>query len=138
MDNRRKRAAVRIVPALLLAAAVSLASGCAGQNAGNAGNGMKTQNYGNDGYLGTTNANPQINRSLAVSDANAADMMRRAIGDLRGVVGAHILFNGPDAYVTLKVDPSLDARTVPTVEREAAAILRFNFPRYTVHVSTLR
>ena len=139
MDFRRDRAAIRIVPALLLAAAVSLSSGCAGNNAANTGNGMKTQNYGNDGYLGTSNANPHIpGRNLAVSDANAADMMRRAISDLRGVAGANITFNGPDVFVTLKIDPSLDARTVPTVEREAAAILRFNFPRYTIHVRSLR
>jgi len=139
MDYRRNRAAARIVPALLLAAAVSLSSGCAGQNAANTGNGVKTQNYGNDGYLGTSNANPHLpGPNTAVTDANAADMMRRTIGDLRGVVGANITFNGPDAYVALKIDPGLDARTVPTVEREAAAILRFNFPRYTIHVRSLR
>lgn len=139
MDLRRNRAAVRIVPALLLAAALSLFSGCAGSNSANTGNGIRTQNYGSDGYLGTSNANPHIHgRNMTVSDANAADMMRRAIGDMRGVIGANIAFNGPDAFVTLKVDPGIDAMKVPTIEREAATILRFNFPRYTIHVRSLR
>jgi len=141
MNFRRKRAAAasRFVPVLLLTAAIVLSSGCGGNNAANTGNGMKTQSYGNDGYLGTSNANPHLpGPHMAVSDANAADQMRRSISDLRGVVGANITFNGPDAFVTLKVDPAIDARKVPTVEREAATILRFNFPRYTIHVRSLR
>ncbi len=141
MNFKHKRAAAtfRFVPVLLLAATIALFSGCAGNNAANTGNGTKTQSYGSDGYLGTSNANPHLSGPhMAVSDANAADQMRRSISDLRGVVGANISFNGPDAYVTLKVSPGLEAREVPTVEREAAAILRFNFPRYTIHVRSLR
>ena len=127
--------ALHLVPALLLAAALCLSAGCAGYNTGKAGNGMKTQNYGNDGYLGTTNANPHITgRNMATSDANDAEAMRQAIGNLRGIAGANILFNGPDVYVALKMDSGVDARRAPTVEREAAAVLRFNFPRYTIHV----
>jgi len=125
--------------AVLAIAVIALAGGCAANNAGKTGGGMKTQSYGDDGYLGRTNSYPHIpGRNMALNYANDAAMMRAAIRDVRFVNGANITFNGADAYVALKLDPSLDVRRIPTVEREAATVLRFNFPRYVVHVSSLK
>lgn len=143
--KKMSRAAV-LVATLLLVAALSLAAGCAnktvksdqGANQG-ANQGMNPQTYSDDGYLGNSNINPHVQgRNMSVSDAEAAKAMRQAISSMRGVSGANIMFNGAEAYVSLKIDPNVDARQVPTIEREAATVLRFNFPRYTIHVRSLR
>lgn len=138
----------KTVQALLLAGALGLAAGCGngtntgmnnGTNGANNTNGVKAQSYSDDGYLGTTNSNPHIpGRNMALNYVNDANMMRDAIRDVRGVVGANITFNGTQAYVTLKLEPGLDARRAQTVERQAASVLRFNFPRYNVHVTSSR
>jgi hypothetical protein len=120
-----------------LIAAVVLSAAC---NAGGAGKGsnMNTQNYSNDGYLGTTNANPHIpGRFMALTYANDARMMQNAVRGVDGVTGANVTFNGANAYITLKLDPGIDSRRIPTIERQAAAVLRFNFPRYNIFVQSL-
>lgn len=127
------------VRALVLIGALTLAAGCGNRNNTGMNTGMKTQSYSDDGYLGTTNSNPHIpGRHMALNYSNDAKMMRQSIRDVRGVAGANITFNGPEAYVTLKLEPGLEARRIPTVERQAASVLRFNFPRYTVHVRSMR
>ncbi|WP_027091864.1 hypothetical protein [Cohnella thermotolerans] len=126
-----------------LAASLSLSLAAAGLLAGCSNQGgtssVKPQSYANDGYLGRTNANPHIpGRHMALNYKNDGLLIRQAIKNVRGVRGSNVTFNGADAYVTLKLDPSLSARKVPTVEREAASVLRFNFPRYNIHVTSTR
>jgi hypothetical protein len=75
---------------------------------------------------------------MTLNYANDANMMREAIRDIPGVAGANITFNGPEAYVTVKIRPDWDPRRVSTIERQAASVLRFNFPRYTIHVTSIR
>jgi len=60
--------------------------------------------------------------------------MREAVMRVPGVTGAHFRFDGADAYVTLIVRDDLQAQEIPTVESQAATVLRFNFPRYTFHM----
>ncbi|MBW5448703.1 hypothetical protein GE107_21905 [Cohnella sp. CFH 77786] len=143
MRIQRKR--TKTVRSMLIAGAligtIALAAGCntAGNKAGMNNNGPRAQSYSDDGYLGMTNTYPRIpGRNMTLTYANDANLMRDAIRDVRGVAGANITFNGPEAYVTLKLDPGVDARRIPTVERQAASVLRFNFPRYVVHVSSMR
>jgi hypothetical protein len=120
---------------LIAVAAAGLAAGCSQAN----NNGMKAQRYSNDGYLGTTNANPHMpGRNMALNYENDAKLMRDSIRHLPGINDANITFNGAEAYVTLKVDPTLESRRVLTLERQAAAALRFNFPRYTIHVRSMK
>jgi hypothetical protein len=64
--------------------------------------------------------------------------MKRAIKNVPGVTDSNITFNGADAYVTIKLAPGLAAREIPTVEQQAATVLRFNFPRYTIHVKSMK
>ena len=138
MIIKRFRLAVRFVPVLLLVIAMSMTAGCTNNHAGKSENGAKLQNYSSDGYLGTSNANPHMQgRNKAVGDAADAEAMQQAIRNMRGIAGANVMLNGPDAYVTLKIVRDSDARQVPTIEREAAAALRFNFPRYTIHVRSI-
>ena len=125
----------RVRPLLLacaILAAAALGAGCAG-------NGVKSQSYANDGYMGRTNSYPGIpERHMARNYQSDADMMKQAIRNVPGVAGSNVTFNGAEAYVTIKVAAGMAMREIPTVERQAASVLRFNFPRYNIHVSTMK
>jgi hypothetical protein len=121
-----------------LAFAVLLAfgalAGCGGK-----GNAVKQQNYPGDGFLGMTNTNPHIpGRHMALNYESDKRFMWEAIRDVPGVAGMSVTFNGADAYVTIKQRPDVSPRDVPTVERQAAAVLRFNFPRYNIYVKSIK
>jgi hypothetical protein len=116
--------------------AMLLVTGCGNSNNSN---GVKTQSYGNDGYLGRTNSYPKIPGHHMASTYDAdSDLMMQSIKNLHGVRGSSVTFNGAEAYVTIKLKPGLLPREIPTVERQAASVLRFNFPRYTIHVRSMK
>jgi hypothetical protein len=124
---------------LLITAICSLtiAAGCANKGANN--NGVKAQSYRDDGYLGITNSHPDIPGHHMMSDYNADnELMAQSIKNLPGVAGSNVIFNGAEAYVTIKLTPGLQAREIPTVEQQVATVLRFNFPRYTIHVTSIK
>ncbi|MDB4867123.1 MAG: hypothetical protein JWR03_1456 [Cohnella sp.] len=148
MRIQRKAGISRMVATLLLGSVLLAASGCnnpshtsIGENNPNAngGNkGVKTQNYSDDGYLGTTSSYPGIpGHRMTLNYPAEAAFMRDSIRDVRGVAGANITFQGADAFVTVRLHPAVTSVEVPTVEREVASVLRFNFPRYTIHVTSL-
>jgi len=113
-------------------------SGCANNGKANP-NGLKAQNYGNDGYLGRANSDPSLPGHHIVTNYNTDNRtMREAIRKVPGVADSSITFNGADAYVTIKLAPGLQAREIPTVEQQAATVLRFNYPRYTIHVKSMK
>jgi hypothetical protein len=115
-----------------------IAAGC-GTNGVNNANGVKTQSYRDDGFLGITNSHPNIPGHHMTRDYNVDNqLMAQSIKNLPGVAGSYVTFNGADAYVTIKLKPGLQAREIPTVEQQAATVLRFNFPRYTIHVTSMR
>jgi hypothetical protein len=121
----------------LLSAAV-LASGC-GNNSGANSNGVRSQGYSDDGYLGMTNNRPRLPGHHTVTNYGVDNVsMREAIENVPGVADSNITFNGADAYVTIKLEPGLLAREIPTVEQQAATVLRFNYPRYTIHVTSMK
>ncbi|MBN2981450.1 MULTISPECIES: hypothetical protein [Cohnella] len=124
----------------LAAAALSaclVLTGCANRGTGNTS--IEPQSYAEDGYMGRTSSYPKIpGRHMALGYKNDANLMRDAIRNVPGVAGSNITFNGADAYVTIKLAPGLQQREVATVERQAASVLRFNFPRYNVHVQSAR
>ena len=125
-----------IVWMLMVACLFLIVSGCGRSNVSN---GVKTQSYGDDGYLGMTNSYPKIPGHHMASNYNADnELMKQAIKNLPGVNGANVTFNGAEAYVTIKLAPDLEAREIPTVERQAASVLRFNFPRYSIHVRSMK
>lgn len=131
------------------ACALLLAQGCGnnnngddanngGTNNGN-GNGVTTQNYGDDGYLGRTNSYPRIpGHHMTNTYANDTQAISEAIKNVPGVAGSRVTFNGADAYVTIKLEQGLKTNEIPTVESQAASVLRFNFPRYSIHVSSMK
>ncbi len=127
--------------ALMIAAACSLivVSGCGNNNGTANRNGVRTQSYGDDGYLGMTNSYPRIpGHNMASNYSSDIGLMRQSIINVPGVADSNVTFNGAEAYVTIKLQPGLQAREIPTVERQAASVLRFNFPRYTIHVTSMK
>ena len=146
MLEQRKRTALIVATACVLL----VSSGCTNKGSNtnntnnanstnNASNGVRAQNYADDGYLGQTNTNPRIpGHHMTSTYNNDGQAISEAIRKVPGVAGSRVTFNGADAYVTIKVDPSLRPNEVPTVESQAASVLRFNFPRYTIHVSAMK
>ncbi|MCL6608063.1 MAG: hypothetical protein K6T74_08230 [Geminicoccaceae bacterium] len=131
--RQRLRAALPVCPFAL----ALLASGCAAGN--HSSSSIQPNSYANDGYLGTTNANPHIpGRHMALHYKNDAVLIQQAIKNVRGVRGSRVTFNGADAYVTIVLAPDLNPNEAATVERQAASVLRFHFPRYTIHVTSTR
>jgi len=120
------------MPAGLAVCALMVSAGCGTHG------GVKTQSYKPDGYMGMTSTHPGLPGHHIVTDyATDNTSMRRAIKNVPGVVDSSITFNGADAYVTIKLAPGLAAREIPTVEQQAATVLRFNYPRYTFHVKSM-
>ncbi|WP_373233204.1 hypothetical protein [Cohnella sp.] len=136
--QKQRTTAVWMVAVACVLMVISACGNTGINNAGNT-NGIKSNSYGDDGYLGRTNSYPKIPGHNMVNNYNADNnLINQAIQNVPGVNGSNVTFNGADAYVTIKLDPGLEAREIPTVEREAASVLRFNFPRYTIHVSSTR
>jgi len=138
-----------LAAAVLTAMLLSLATGC---NVAKYGNGtLKTQNvgntekvlkngqhYSNDGYLGMSNTFPNTpGRHMGMNYAADSDRMRYAIRNLPGVMGSNVTLNGADAYVTIHLRPGQSPRVIPSIEQQAASVLRFNFPSYIIHVRSL-
>jgi hypothetical protein len=149
MRKQRKRGGSRLAAVMALGALLAITQGC---NAGNTSygennphgangddNGVKAQNYPDDGFLGTTHSYPGIpGHRHTVGYRAQANSMKEAIRDVNGVTGANITYQGDDAFVTIKLRPDVQPMDRPRIERQVASVLRFNFPRYTIHVTSTR
>lgn len=128
----------RVLLAVVLVSVLIALTGCGNNNGKNAER-FTARSYKNDGYLGMTNAHPRLPGHHMVTDySNDNVSMNQAIKNIRGVAGSNVTFNGADAYVTVKLTPGLLAREVPTVEQQVGTVLRFNYPRYTIHVTSMK
>jgi len=134
----RTSAASIALGALLIAGCAAGSNGTAGDGNVRSG-GTKAQGYKQDGFLGQQNARPDLpGHHIVTGYANDNVSMREAIRNVPGVAGSTVTFNGAEAFVTIKLAPGLSAREIPTVEQQAATVLRFNYPRYTIHVKSAK
>jgi len=135
MLNPNRNSMKWLLAAALVAAALPIA-GC-GMSGGSSSSSIKQQSYADDGLLGRTSSYPRVpGRHMTLNYDNDYKMMSTSIQNLYGVAGSHVTFNGADAYVTVNLKPGLDAQQRQAVERQATTVLRFNFPRYNIHVET--
>jgi len=113
---------------LLLAAALIAGCGAEDSRAGK-------NSYGDDGYLGLTNAHPGILTSpRARTYAADSRMMEKAISGIEGVERSRIIFNGGRVFVRLKLREGLGEAEREAIRLRAEDILRKTAPRYTVKV----
>lgn len=99
--------------------------------------GSNTKSYADDGYLGLSNANPNLAISpTALTNRRDIELMRQALATVPEVKDARITVNGPHAYVSLSLPEHLSASQVKTVENKAFHLLAMNVPRYTFKVTS--
>ncbi|MFC5651263.1 hypothetical protein ACFPYJ_19555 [Paenibacillus solisilvae] len=120
--------------ALALFAAISL-SACGNKNSSN---NMNSNSYGNDGYMGLSNSNPHLpNRNGQFLNYNDdGKFAEKQLKDhVQGIADASLMFQGPNLYVRIKTKPGYDEAQV---RQKAISTLRYNMPRYTIHVINVR
>lgn len=101
------------------------------------GGAQQMKSYGNDGYLGLSNSNPNlpIGRTYHNYDRDTK-MMEDILRQIPEVARNRIVLNGSNAYVklTLKGDP--DAAETRRVEDRARKLLMDNMPRYAIYLTS--
>ncbi|MEF3303243.1 hypothetical protein [Paenibacillus sp. GYB003] len=111
---------------------VMLAAACAG-NPGNTG--PKTQSYQNDGYLGITNTNPNLQTGPSYHTYEMdTNMMRDAVTPIAGVRKVRIATNGPNATVRLSVTKESTDADMERIRGQALDALKRAVPRYNFKV----
>jgi Predicted Co/Zn/Cd cation transporters len=129
----RRRRLRFLLPGVLLVAVLA-ASGCgsADRDAGD-----PADYYGNDGYMGVSNTNPNLPLtgsawSYRRDNAFAAELLR----GLDGIRHVRITrTGGSNMRVHLDLDKSLSREEAERIAARAEALLKENFPRYKVTVS---
>ena len=120
--------------ALALLAAISL-SACGSTK--NSSNNYNSNSYGNDGYMGLSNSNPHLpNRNgQFLNYRDDGKFAKKQLKKVYGIADATLIFQGPNLYVRIKTIPGFDESQV---RQKALLMLRYNMPRYMVHVNTVR
>lgn len=129
MSRKTAWLAVSALLPLLLAAA------CGGNGGPNDSSSKSNANaYDNDGYLGITNTNPNLQTGPSYHTYQVdTDMMRQAVGKIGGVRHVRIVTNGANANVELTVDRN--ASDLERIREEALKALQHEVPRYNFKVT---
>lgn len=119
--------------AVALTAAITM-TGCGNKDATNHYN---SNSYGHDGYMGLSNSNPHLpNRNgQFLNQDSDGDFAQRKLKEIPGLEKATITFQAPDMYVA--VTPKKGYASAD-VKAKALSVLKFNMPRYVVHVRMTR
>lgn len=121
---------VYLLIATLLFSQLSLV-GCAKKDTN-----LKTQNYANDGLLGTTNANPNFPTSSSFHTyASDKSLVLKALEPIKGIRNARIVFRGADLMVSLVLDPATDIESAMLIKYAALGSVSQMMPRYRVKVN---
>jgi len=128
MSRKTAWLAVSALLSLLLAAA------CGDSGPNGSGSKSNANAYDNDGYLGITNANPNLQTGPSYHTYQVdTDMMRQAVGKIGGVRNVRIVTNGANANVELTVDRN--AADPERIREEALKALQHEVPRYNFKVT---
>lgn len=128
VSNQRIGQALSVFVFLIIAV---LITGC-----GNEQNGKTTQqSYGEDGYMGLTNANPGILTSPnSRTYGNEAELVDMALKDIPHIRRKTVQFEGRTLIVRIKLDRDLSKQQAAEIKDRAADQLVYMFPRYEVRV----
>ena len=118
-----------IVP-LVVGAWCLFAAACGGNDA------STKQYYGADGYRGLSNSNPNlpVNPSFHTYNDDVR-MIYRALSEVRGISGANVVLNGPNAHIAIRVAESATADEKDRVRTQAYKAVSNMMPRYHVTVT---
>ncbi len=96
----------------------------------------QTQSYQNDGYLGFTNANPNLHTSPTYHNRSKdQQMVRKALAGIKQVKSSRTFFNGSNAHVTIRVSKGLTTKQQSEVRADAYEAVQMMLPRYIVTVT---
>ncbi|PYI52690.1 hypothetical protein [Paenibacillus flagellatus] len=110
---------------------VLLAAACGGGDAK-----PKADAYDNDGYLGMTNTNPNLQTGPSYHTYQVdSDMMRNAVASIAGVRNVRVNTNGTNATVRLTVDRGTSDGDKDRIRQEALQALQHAVPRYDYKVT---
>ncbi|UVI30554.1 hypothetical protein [Paenibacillus spongiae] len=120
----------------VISLAVAIGAGAC-SNKGTSGNKARTESYGHDGYMGLSNSNPHLfnKNGSYLNYGEDGDFAKRKLKEIDGVANVSIMFQGPNLYATLKPAPGVDELQL---RQKAISVLRYNMPRYVIHVNTAR
>jgi hypothetical protein len=120
-----------LIPALLMPMLLTAACGTHREGTANT-----TKSYGNDGYLGITNTNPNLQSSPSTYHTYQVDtdMMRDAVMPIAGVRKIRITTYGTNATVTLTTPGGSTAEEKERIRAESIQALQTAVPRYNFKV----
>lgn len=93
--------------------------------------------YGNDGYMGLSNTNPNLPRTgSAWSYEEDREFVEKLLRPLNGIERTRVTMTDDAAMnVTLEVDSALSREETSRLVSRAERLLKENFPRYRVSVA---
>lgn len=125
-----KYRSLRLLAAALLPVMLAAACGTAG------GGTTKTQSYDNDGYLGISNTNPNLQTGPSYHTYQVdTDMMHSAVIPIAGVRKVRITTNGTNASVRITAPKDATDADLERIRGEALQALQHNVPRYDFKVT---
>ncbi|GIP36563.1 hypothetical protein [Paenibacillus sp. J2TS4] len=108
-------------------------SGCANTN------GVTTKSYPNDGFLGTTNANPNYPTSPTYHNYSSdRGMVESALKNVAGIQNSRVVFNGRRLNITVSVPRNTSPEEQQRIEAQALEAVSNMMPRYDVKVVVKR
>lgn len=121
---------LRLVAAALLPVLLAAACGTAG------GGTTRMKSYGNDGYLGITNTNPNLQTGPSYHTYQVdTDMMRGAVVPIPGVRKVRITTHGTNATVRITAPQGASDGELERIQSEALQALQHAVPRYDFKVT---
>ncbi|RKN85718.1 hypothetical protein [Paenibacillus ginsengarvi] len=122
---------LRLFAAAMLPVLIAAACGTAGDKSG-----PKAQSYKNDGYLGISNSNPNLQNGPSFHTYEMdTNMMRDAVVPIAGVRKVSIMTHGPNATVKLSVPRESTDADMERIRGEALEALQKAVPRYNFDVT---
>jgi hypothetical protein len=99
--------------------------------------GREARPYNDDGFLGLSSTNPNLQTSPSYLTYNKdLKMVNQALDQVRGVTRANVIINGDTIYVRLRIPGGLPRTEIERIEQDAFRAVSYNLPRYRIVVSS--
>lgn len=97
----------------------------------------KARNYDEDGMLGITNTNPNLQTSPThYNYSHDAELIDQALDQFPVIQGSRMIINGEKAYIKIRLPSGLTRDEIEQIESDAYLALSFQLPRYEVHLTS--